>query len=79
MGNGASSVQIPTATLPDATRGGGHDPVKKWFDDERKENADLFSTINLQCFQSNVKTATSKWYNRAHNPENGSNPPPHDD
>jgi hypothetical protein len=61
--------------VPNATRGAVPDLVKKWFDNARVEEAELFSTINLQCFQSNVNTATSKWYNGAHNPENGSNPP----
>ena len=65
----------PALVVPNATRGTGPDPVKSWFDDAREEKAELFSTINLQCFRSNVKTAASKWYNGAHNPENGSNPP----
>ncbi len=61
--------------VPNATRGAVPDLVKTWFDDARVEEAELFSTINLQCFRSNVKTAASKWYNGAHNPENGSTPP----
>ena len=72
---GEDSDGNPALVVPNATRGAGPDPVKSWFDDARKEKAELFSTINLQCFRSNVKTATSKWYIGAHNPENGSNPP----
>ncbi len=72
---GADSDSNPVLVMPNTTRGVGPDLIKKWFAKARVGHADLFSTINFQCFQSNVKTAASKWYNRAHNPENGSNPP----
>jgi hypothetical protein len=46
---GADSDGNPALVVPNATKGGGPDPVKKWFDNAREENADLFSTINLQA------------------------------
>ncbi len=76
VGNGASLVQngSPVLVVPNTTRGGS-DPVKCWYEQAREEQAKLFSTINLQCFQTNVKNTASKWYKGAHNPMNSSNPP----
>jgi hypothetical protein len=71
---GADSNGSSTLVVPNATRG-GPDPVKRRYEQAREEQAELFSTINLQCFQTNVKNTTSKWYKGAHNPANGSNPP----
>jgi hypothetical protein len=70
----ADSDSSPALVVPNATRG-SPDPVKRWYEQASKEQAELFSTINLQCFQTNVKNTASKWYEGAHNPENGSNPP----
>jgi hypothetical protein len=47
---GEDSDGNPALVVPNATRGAGPDPVKSWFDDAREEKAELFSTINLQCF-----------------------------
>jgi hypothetical protein len=71
----ADSDGSPELVVPNATRGAGFDPVKSWFEEARIEKAELFSPINLQCFRMNVKSAASKWFIGAHNPENGSNPP----
>ncbi len=71
---GADSNGSPALVVPNATRG-SHDPVKRWYKQARKEQAKLFSTINLQCFRTNVKNTASKWYKGAHNPANDSNPP----
>ena len=71
---GEDSNGSPTLVVPNATRGGS-DPVKCWYEQAREEQAELFGTINLQCFRTNVKNTASKWYEGAHNPENGSNPP----
>ncbi len=60
--------------MPNAARG-GRDPVKLWYDEARIEDAKLFSTINLQCFRTNVRNMAKKWYDGANNPVNGSNPP----
>jgi hypothetical protein len=51
---GEDSNGSPALVVPNATRGGS-DPVKCWYDQARKEQAELFSTINLQCFRTNVK------------------------
>ncbi len=46
---GADSDGSPALVVPNATRG-GPDPVKHWYEQAREEQAELFSTINLQCF-----------------------------
>jgi hypothetical protein len=35
----------------------------------------LFSTINLQCFRTNLQNTSKKWHDGVNNPVNGSNPP----
>ena len=66
---GADSDGSPVLVLPNTTRGGS-DLVKCWYEQARKEQAELFSTINRQSFQTNVKNTASKWYEGAHNPMN---------
>ena len=62
---GEDSSCSPALVVPNATRGSS-DPVKCWYDQAHEEQAELFSTINLQCFRTNVKNTASKWYKGAH-------------
>jgi hypothetical protein len=71
---GADSDGNRALVVPNAARG-GQDPVKLWYDEAHIEDAKLFSTINLQCFRTNVQNTAKKWYDGANNPVNGSNPP----
>ena len=64
---GEDSTGSPALVLPNATMGIS-DPVKCWYKQANKEQSKLFSTINRQCFQTNVKNTASKWYECAHNP-----------
>lgn len=71
---GTDSNGDPVLVVPNATRNSS-DPVKEWYDIARAEDVALFSTINLQCWRTNLKNAAQKWFDGAHNPANGSNPP----
>ncbi len=71
---GADSDSNCALVVPNATRG-GQDPAKLWYNEAHIEDAELFSTINLQCFKTNVQNTAKKWYDGANNPVNGSNPP----
>lgn len=71
---GEDSDGSPVLVVPNATRGGS-DLVKCWYEQAHNEQANLFSTISLQCFRTNVKNTASKWYEGAHNRMNSSNSP----
>ncbi len=71
---GADSDGDYTLVVPNATRG-GLDLMKQWYEEAHEECTELFSTINLQCFRTNVQNTTKKWFDGAHNPANGSNLP----